>query len=118
MEAKSSCKKKGGLGWEGLQKGKERGLDNGALSGGVGSRLPPKHEVSTPVNEKTRGKAGTSSRTERERADIALTLVTLRQQNLRPAFSTIYLHSQKLYTTLPSQYEIKTIKKDSRLNTT
>ena len=34
-----------------------KGLDNGALSGGVGSRLPPKHEVSMPVNEKTRGKA-------------------------------------------------------------
>ena len=65
MKAKSSCKKKGGLGWEGLQKGKERGLDNGALSGGVGSRLPPKHEVSMPVNEKPEMKQVVSSNGER-----------------------------------------------------
>jgi hypothetical protein len=42
-----------GRGYKRIRKG---GLDNGALSGGVGSRLPPKHAM--PVNEKTRGKAG------------------------------------------------------------
>ena len=73
MEAKSSYKKRGGLGLEGLQKDKERGLDNGALSGGVGSRLPPKHEVSMPVNKKT---SVVVTERERERADISLTVVT------------------------------------------
>jgi hypothetical protein len=56
MEAKSNCKKEDWVG-RGVIKGQGRGLDNDALSGGVGSRLPPKHEVSLPVNEKTRGKA-------------------------------------------------------------
>ena len=56
------AKKKGKIGLgRGVYKRKDNerwGLDNGALSGGVGSRLPPKHEVSMPVNKKTRGKAG------------------------------------------------------------
>lgn len=42
------------MGWEGVIKGQGKGLDDSALSGGVGSRLPPKHEVSTPVNPENR----------------------------------------------------------------
>ena len=83
------AKKKGRIGLGRVIKGyKERGLDNGALSGGVGSRLPPKHEVSTPVNEKTSEKAEVERRRERAESDIALTLVRLGQSHRSLQFIT------------------------------